>query len=180
MICAGAGRRTYPGLGLSGEITPLVLPSLVGWLIVQCRSWSCLEEEGGWPRLRLLLLLGVAMWWLVLSSLLYLVWLCMSCVSYVSVEYLVSSLRWRGLLGGFIDQPTQGYNGNMPSRWVRIVGVRCARLGPAWGLVVHGVPLGAGPACLGGLCAVLSIVMAWPSRAAHSVLRQAAACCRQR
>ena len=69
----------------------------------------------------------------------------------------------RGLLGGFIDQPTQGYNGNMPSQWVHIVGVRGAGLGPAWGLVVCRVPLGAGPACLGGLCAVLSIVMVWPS-----------------
>ena len=88
--------------------------------------------------------------------------------------------RRRGLLGGFIDQPTQGYNGNMPSQWVRIVGVLGSGLGPAWGLVVRRVPLGAGPACLGGLCAVLSIVMAWPSRATHSVLRQAAACCRQR
>ena len=163
MICASMGRRTYPYSGLSGEITPLVLPSLVGWLIVQCRSWSCLEEGGGWPRLRLLLLLGVAMWWLVLSCFLYLMWLCMPCASYVSVEYLVSSLCWRGLLGGFIDQPTQGYNGNMPSRWVRIVGVRGTGLGPAWGLVVRRVPLGAGPACLGGLCTVLSIVRARPS-----------------
>ena len=34
-------------------------------------------------------------------------------------------------MGGFIDQPTQGYNGNMPSRWVRIVGVRDTGLGPA-------------------------------------------------
>ncbi len=60
LACAGAGRRTYPGSGLSGEITPLVLASLVGWSIVQCRSWSCIEEEGGWPRLGLLLLAGVA------------------------------------------------------------------------------------------------------------------------
>ena len=92
----------------------------------------------------------------------------------------ISCLCRRGLLGGFIDQPTQGYNGNMPSRWVRIVGVRGSGLGPAWGLVVHRVPLGAGPACLRGMCAVLSIIMAWPSRAAHSVLRQVAACCCQR
>ena len=37
----------------------------------------------------------------------------------------------RGFLGDFIDQPTQGYNGNTPSRWARIVGVRDTRLGPA-------------------------------------------------
>ena len=47
-----------------------------------------MEEEGGWPKLGLLLLSGVAMLWLVLSCLLYLVWLCMPRVSYVSVEYL--------------------------------------------------------------------------------------------
>ena len=74
----------------------------------------------------------------------------------------------RGLLVGFIDQPTQGYNGNTPSRWVRIVGVWDTGLGPACGLVVRRVPLGAGPACLGGLCAVLSIVREWPSRVVYS------------
>ena len=60
------------------------------------------------------------------------------------ISHIISLCR-RGLLGGFIDQPTQGYNGNMPSRWVRIVGVRGTGLGPAWGLVVRRVPLGAGP-----------------------------------
>ena len=35
----------------------------------------------------------------------------------------ITCLRRHGFLGGFVDQPTQGYNGNMPSRWVRIVGV---------------------------------------------------------
>ena len=53
-------------------------------------------------------------------------------------------------------------------------------MGPAWVLVVRLVPLGAGPACLGGLCAILSIVRAWLSRVVYSALRQAAACCRQR
>ena len=106
-----------------------------------------------------------------------LVWVSLSCLL---ISYCFACLCRRGLLGGFIDQPTQGYNGNMPSRWVRIVGVRGTGLGPACGLVVRRVPLGAGPAYLGGLCTVLSIVMAWPSRAMHSVLRQAAPYCRQR
>ena len=107
-----------------------------------------MEEEGSWPRLGLLLLSGTAVGWLVLCLL---------------VLLFLTSLRRRGFLGGFIDQPTQGYNGNMPSRWVRIVGVRDTKLGPACGHVVRRVPLGMGPACLGGLCAVLSFVRAWPS-----------------
>ena len=129
-----------------------------------------MEEEGSWPRLGLLLLSSTAVGWLVLRFLVLL---------FITLSY-ITCLRRRGFLGGFIDQPTQGYNGNTPSRWVRIVGVWDTGLGPACGLVVRRVPLGAGPACLGGLCAVLLIVMALPSRATHSVLRQAAACCRQR
>ena len=55
----------------------------------------------------------------------------LACVSLVlSVIFSASPCR-RGFLGGFIDQPTQGYNGNTPSRWVRIVGVRDTGLGPA-------------------------------------------------
>ena len=82
-----------------------------------------------------------------------------ACLSRIASHLFHCPCR-RGLLGGFIDQPTQGYNGNVPSRWVRIVGVRGTGLGPACGLVVHRVPLGAGPACLGGLCAVFLIVRA--------------------
>ena len=50
----------------------------------------------------------------------------LACVSLTYVSYLsrIACLCRRGLLGGFIDQPAQGYNGNMPSRWVRTVGVR--------------------------------------------------------
>ena len=117
-----------------------------------------MEEEGSWPRLGLLLHPGVVVGWLVLCLHVFL--LHMSRISLVSHALCPC---WRGFLGGFIDQPTQGYNGNMPSRWVRIVGVRGTGLGPACGLVVHRVPLGAGPAYLGGLCAVLPIIMAWPS-----------------
>ena len=108
----------------------------------------------------------------------------LACVFLVSVSHVLPSISYmplrRGFLGGFIDQPTQGYNGNTPSRWVRIVGVRDTGLGPARGLVVRWVPLGAGPACLGGLCAILSIVRAWPSRVVYSASCQVAACCRQR
>ena len=49
----------------------------------------------------------------------------------------------------------------MPSRWVRIVGVRGIGLGPTWEIVVRRVPLGVGPACLGKLCTILSIVRVW-------------------
>ena len=78
----------------------------------------------------------------------------LACVSLIGAWYCFSSLSHmhscrRGLLGGFIDQPTQGYNGNMPSRWVRTVGVWGTGLGPACGLVVRRVLLGAGPAYLG-------------------------------
>ena len=81
-----------------------------------------MEEEGSWPRLGLLLLPGVVVGWLVLCSLALFVsdrQLCITCP--LSLSFLV----------GFIDQPTQGYNGNMPSWWVHIDGVRDAGLGPA-------------------------------------------------
>ena len=51
--------------------------------------------------------------------------------------------------------------------------------GPAGCQVSPGSP-GTGPMRLGALCAILSIVRAWPSRVVYSALRQAAACCRQR
>ena len=103
-----------------------------------------MEEEGSWPRLGLLLLSGTAVGWLVL---------CLFVLPFLTLSYITCLCR-RGFLGGFIDQPTQGYNGNMPSRWVRIVGVRSTGMGRACGLVVRRVPLGAGLA---------SVVMAWPS-----------------
>ena len=131
-----------------------------------------MEEEGSWSTLGLFLLPGVAVGWLVLYLPVFLL--------YHMAWPRIACLCRRGFLGGFIDQPTQGYNGNMPSWWVRIVGVRGTGLGPAWGLVVRRVTLGAGPACLGGLCVVLSIIRAWPSRVVYSALRQTAACCRQR
>ena len=53
------------------------------------------------------------------------------CVSYGDVGMMVRCPCGRGFLGFFIDQPTHGYNGNMPSRWVRIVGARDSLLGPA-------------------------------------------------
>ena len=130
-----------------------------------------MEEEGSRPRLGLLLLSDVAA--LVASPML-------ACVFLVSHTYAYACLCRHGFLGGFIDQPTQGYNGNMPSRWDRIVGVRGTGLGPACRLVVRRVPRGAGPACLGGLCTVLSIVRAWPSQVVYSALHPAATCCYQR
>ena len=71
-----------------------------------------MEEEGTWPRLGLLLLSGVAVSWLVLL------------------------LRPRMIVGsrGFYSPTPRGYNGNVISRWVRVVGVQGPGLGPAEGL----------------------------------------------
>ena len=94
-----------------------------------------MEEEGSWPRLGLLLLSGIAVGWLVLCLLVLLFLRCLcyflSLVPLLCVWLLGLLPCRRGFLGGFIDQPTQGYNGNMPSRWVRIVDARDAGLGPA-------------------------------------------------
>ena len=95
-----------------------------------------MEEEGSWPRLGLLLLPGVGVGWLVIRLHVFL--LHMSRISLVS--HGMACLCRCGLLGGFIDQPTQGYNGNMPSRWVRIVGVRGAGWVPLGGLWFAGFP----------------------------------------
>ena len=154
----GRGTLDIPRFGaLRRDNTPS--PAECSWMIDSTMLLLELyEEEGSCPRLGLLLLSGVADWWLVLCLLIFL--------SYISHTPLSLVLRF---LGGFIDQPTQGYNGNMSSRWVRIVGVWGTGLGPTCGIVVRRVPLGAAPR-LGGLCAILSIIMAWKSRAAHSVL----------
>ena len=78
-----------------------------------------MEEEGSWPRLGLLLLSGAAVLWLVLL------------------------LRPRMIVGsrGFYSPTPRGYNGNVISRWVRVVGVRGPGLGPAEGLWFTGFPL---------------------------------------
>ena len=77
-----------------------------------------MEEEGSWPRLGLLLLSGVAVLWLVFF------------------------LRFPMIVGsrGFYSPTPQGYNGNVTSRWARIVGVRGPGLGPAEGLWFAGFP----------------------------------------
>ena len=92
-----------------------------------------MEEEGSWPRLGLLLLSGVAVLWLVLCLLAFLPYVFSACP-------LVQPLYDRGLPGGFIVQLPWGYNGNVTSRWVRIVGVRGPGLGPAEGLWFAGFP----------------------------------------
>ena len=173
----GCGTQDIPRFGaLRRDNTPS--PAECSWMINSTMLLLELyEEEGSCPRLGLLLLSGTAVWWLVL---------CFCFLLFVFVRRIMMPIRWcdgwmlspcgHGFIGGFIDQPTQGYNGNMSSRWVRTVGARDSELGPACGLVVRRVPLGGGPACLGGLCAVLSIIRAWPSRVVYSALRQAAAC----
>ena len=77
-----------------------------------------MEEEGSWPRLGLLLLSGVAVLWLVLL---------------LAPRMIVGS-------GGFYSPTPRGYNGNVISRWVRVVGVRGPGLGPAEGLWFAGFP----------------------------------------
>ena len=86
-----------------------------------------MEEEGSWPRLGLLLLSGIAVGWLVLCLLAFLLCLFL----FLLALYLIHASVCVGSWGGFIDQSTQGYNGNTPSRWFRIVGVRDTGLGPA-------------------------------------------------
>ena len=165
----GRGTLDIPRLALRRDNTPS--PAEFSWMVDS--TMSLLELYGGGRRLAKARA-APSLWccYVVASPILL---ACFISYGFACRGSHISCPCRCGLLGGFIDQPTQGYNGNMPSWWVRIVGVRGTRLGPAWGLVVRRVPLGAGPACLGGLCGVLSIVMAWPS-----VLRQAAACCRQR
>ena len=77
-----------------------------------------MEEEGSWPKLELLLLSGVAVSWLVLLLL---------------PRMIVGSR-------GFYSPTPWGYNGNVTSRWVRVVGVRGPGLGPTWGLWFAGFP----------------------------------------
>ena len=77
-----------------------------------------MEEEGSWPRLGLLLLSGVAVLWLVLS---------------LAPRMIVGSR-------GFYSPTPRGYNVNVISRWVRVVGVRGPGLGPSEGLWFAGFP----------------------------------------
>ena len=173
----GRGTPDIPRFGaLRRDNTPS--PAEFGWMIDStmlllelCGGGRKLAKAWATPSLRCCCWVASPMLACVPLVLSAIFSLCL-CFSYLS--------RRRGFLRGFIDQPTQGYNGNMPSQWVRIVGVRDTRLGHACGLVVRQVPLGAGPACLGGLCTVLSIIRVWPSRVAYSALCQVAACCRQR
>ena len=92
-----------------------------------------MEEEGSWPRLGLPFLPGVAVGWLVLCLLVFLLHMSL----YLVLHHASVGV---GSWGGFIDQPTQGYNGNTPSRWVRIVGARDTRLAPAEGSWFAGFP----------------------------------------
>ena len=77
-----------------------------------------MKEEGSWPGLGLLLLSGVAVLWLDLP---------------LAPRMIVGSR-------GFYSPTPRGYNGNVTSRWVRIVGVREPGLGPAEGLWFAGFP----------------------------------------
>ena len=92
-----------------------------------------MEEERSWPRLGLLLLSGVAVLWLVLCLLAFLSLALLR-------DDLISCPYDRGLPGGFYSPTPRGYNGNVTSRWVRIVGVRGPRLGPTKGLRFAGFP----------------------------------------
>ena len=90
-----------------------------------------MEEEGSWPRLGLLLLSGVAVLWLVL------------CLLVSRMCFVLSlSLGPRMIVGsqGFYSPTPRGYNGNVISWWVRVVGVRGPGLGPAEGLWFAGFP----------------------------------------
>ena len=81
-------------------------------------------EKGGWPRLRLLLLFE---------------WMLLFLVASFSLAYFFCMPVCMGSWGFYRPTP-RGYNGNVTSRRVRIVGVRGPGLGPAEGLWFAGFP----------------------------------------